>query len=219
MKTIVIVSRKGGAGKTTLAIHLGVEADRIGDGPVAIIDADPMGGASGWYNARKTEGGPQFVGVGSKGLKATLVALEDAGVELVIIDTPPAATEAIQSIIAESDLAIVPVIPSPNDLRAIGETLDLVEAAGRPVLFVLNNASAKAKLTGQASRLLSRDGPVAETVVASRQDYRSAMTDGRAASEVKPNSLAAKEVAALWVDVASRLKEGTRRRGTETRRT
>src|ERR1700679_1414614 len=142
MKTIVIVSRKGGAGKTTLAVHLGVEADRIGDGPVAIIDADPMGGASGWYNARKTEGGPQFVGVGSKGLKATLVALEDAGGELVIIDPRPGAPGGTQSIIAESDLAIVPVIPSPNDLRAIGETLDLVEAAGRPVLFVLNNASA-----------------------------------------------------------------------------
>jgi chromosome partitioning protein len=217
MQTIVLASRKGGAGKTTLAIHLAVEADRAQAGPVVIIDADPMGGASGWYNDRKLEGGPQFIRVGTKGLKATLEAVKQAGVRLVIIDTPPAASDAIQSIIAASDLAIIPVVPSPNDLRAIGETLEIVESAGRPLLFVLNNASPKAKLTGQASRLLSRFGPVAEVVVCSRQDYRSAMTDGRAAAEVKPNSLAAKEMADLWLDVASRLNEGGKRLGKTTR--
>jgi chromosome partitioning protein len=102
-------------------------------------------------------------------------------------------------------------------IRRIGETLDLVKGSNRPLLFVLNNASARAKLTGQASRILSRYGPVAKVVVCSRQDYRSAMIDGRAAFEVKSNSLAAKEIADLWTDVASRLKEGAKIRGKVTR--
>ena len=190
MQTIVLASRKGGAGKTTLAIHLAAEADRAGAGPVVLIDADPMEGTASWFADRK---------------------------KLVIIDTPPAATAAIHAIINECDLAIIPVVPSPNDLRAIGETLDLVKGSNRPLLFVLNNASARAKLTGQASRILSRYGPVAEVVVCSRQDYRSAMIDGRAAFEVKSNSLAAKEIADLWTDVASRLKEGAKIRGKGTR--
>jgi chromosome partitioning protein len=217
MKTIVLASRKGGAGKTTLAVHLATEADRAGAGPVAIIDADPMEGMSAWFADRKLDGGPQLMDVTKVGLKAGLQAAERGGVSLVFIDTPPAATDGIQAIISACDLAIIPVVPSPNDLRAIGETLELVEGSGRPLLFVLNNASAKAKLTGQASRVLSRHGPVAEVVVCSRQDYRSAMIDGRAAFEVKPNSPAAKEIADLWADVASRLTEGAKSRGKGSR--
>ena len=211
MWTIVLASRKGGAGKTTLAIHLAVEAERAGDGPVVIIDADPMGGASGWHNARKIAGGPRFIEVGNDGLKQTLEDAKRVGVGVVVIDTPPAATNAIGIIIAASDLVIVPVIPSPNDLRAVGETIDRIEEAGKPLLFVLNNASVKARLTGQASRLLSSDGPVAQVVVASRQDYRSAMTDGRSAAEIKPQSLAAKEIAELWKNIISKLETGDRR--------
>jgi chromosome partitioning protein len=217
MQTIVLASRKGGAGKTTLAVHLAAEADRTGAGPVVLIDADPMEGTASWFADRKLGSGPQLINVTEVGLKAGLQAAKRGGVKLVIIDTPPAATAAIHAIINECDLAIIPVVPSPNDLRAIGETLDLVKGSNRPLLFVLNNASARAKLTGQASRILSRYGPVAEVVVCSRQDYRSAMIDGRAAFEVKFNSLAAKEIADLWTDVASRLKEGAKIRGKGTR--
>ena len=55
MYVLVIASRKGGATKTTLAAHLSVEAELRGDGPVAAIDADPMGGLTGWFNARKAD--------------------------------------------------------------------------------------------------------------------------------------------------------------------
>jgi chromosome partitioning protein len=213
MQTIVLASRKGGAGKTTLAVHLAVEADRAGAGPVVLIDADPMEGTAAWFGDRRITSGPQLIDVSRVGLKAALQAAKRGGVRLVIIDTPPAATGAVKAVIDECDLAIIPVVPSPNDLRAIGETLDMVQGSDRPLLFVLNNASAKAKLTGQASRVLSRHGPVAEVVVCSRQDYRSAMIDGRAAFEVKPNSLAAREITELWIDVASRLKEGAKSRG------
>jgi chromosome partitioning protein len=214
MHTIVIASRKGGAGKTTIGMHLAVEAVRHGDGPVAIIDSDPMGGAAGWYNERKSDNEyPTFLQVGQGGLRATLDAAGRAGIRLVIIDTPPAASDAIHSIIECSDLVIIPVIPSPNDLRAVGETVELVERAGRKFLFVLNSASSRAILTGKSSRLLSSDGPVAATVIENRQDYRSAMIDGRVASELKANSKAAQDISALWTDISSKLHNEGRHRG------
>ncbi len=55
MHVLVLASQKGGAGKTTLSRHLAVEAERAGQGPVVLIDADPQGGLAGWWNRRKTD--------------------------------------------------------------------------------------------------------------------------------------------------------------------
>ena len=96
MQTIVVASNKGGAGKTTLVTHLAVEAHRQNAGPVGVIDADPMGGASGWYNARDPAAKqPVFLEIGQGGLSVTLQAAEREGFHTVLIDTPPAATDAI----------------------------------------------------------------------------------------------------------------------------
>ena len=149
MQVIVVASRKGGSGKTSLTAHLAVEATRRGDGPVAAIDADPMAGLTGWFDARKADE-PLCVeptALQSRGLKATLAGLSAAGVQLVIVDTAPSASHDVSEVVAAADLVLIPVIPSPNDLRAIGETLDLIDEAGKPALFVVNNAAANAKLT------------------------------------------------------------------------
>ena len=50
MDVLVLASQKGGAGKTTLSRHLAVQAERVGEGPVILIDADPQGGLAGWWN-------------------------------------------------------------------------------------------------------------------------------------------------------------------------
>jgi len=55
MRVIAVVSRKGGAGKTTLTAHLAVAAEASGHGPVAVIDTDPQDGLAGWWNARQTQ--------------------------------------------------------------------------------------------------------------------------------------------------------------------
>ena len=156
MQVLVIASRKGGATKTTLAAHLSVEAELRGDGPVAAIDADPMGGLTGWFDARKADT-PLCVepaALKSRGLQATLDGLKDGGVELVIIDTAPSASNDVSDVVAAADLVLVPVIPSPNDFRAIGETLDLIDEADKPALFVVSNAAPNAKLTNQALAIL-----------------------------------------------------------------
>ncbi|HSF29839.1 MAG TPA: ParA family protein [Candidatus Tectomicrobia bacterium] len=52
MRILAIASQKGGAGKTTLAAHLAVEAERSGAGPVAVVDTDPQGSLAAWWNTR-----------------------------------------------------------------------------------------------------------------------------------------------------------------------
>src|ERR1700755_2364881 len=121
MRTVVLASRKGGAGKTTRSGHIAVEAERAGAGPVAVIDMDPMGSLSAWWNARKADT-PRAAGGGEGGLEAALEPLRRSGTALCVIDTPPFASEEIGSIVEHSDLVVVPVVPSPHDLRAIGET-------------------------------------------------------------------------------------------------
>jgi chromosome partitioning protein len=217
---IVVASRKGGAGKTSLAAHLAVEAHLRGDGPVVAIDSDPMGGLTGWYDARKAEE-PQCVepaALKAHGLKKTLAGLRDSGARLVIIDTAPSASNDVSELIAAAHLVLIPVIPSPNDFRAIGETLDLVDAADKPALFVVSNAATNAKLTNQALTLLSQHGTVAAVgdkpvIIRTRTDFRSSMTDGRTARELKASSKSAEEVADLWTAVKARLEKEGRRRG------
>ena len=218
MQVIVVASRKGGSGKTSLTAHLAVEATRRGDGPVAAIDADPMAGLTGWFDARKADE-PLCVeptALQSRGLKATLAGLSAAGVQLVIVDTAPSASHDVSEVIAAADLVLIPVIPSPNDLRAIGETLDLIDEAGKPALFVVNNAAANAKLTNQALTILSQHGTVAAVdgdpvIVRTRTDFRSSMTDGRTVGELKATSKSAEEIANLWTAVKARLERENRR--------
>jgi chromosome partitioning protein len=101
---------------------------------------------------------------------------------------------------------IVPVIPSPHDLRAIGETIELVETQKKPMVFVVNNASINGKLTIQAVTALSQHGTVAPAIIHSRQDIRSAMIKGRTAGEVFPKGKSAIEISELWSYLAKRLK-------------
>jgi chromosome partitioning protein len=205
MRVIVLASRKGGAGKTTIASALAVEAQRQGAGPVAIIDTDPMGGLANWWNVRQAET-PVFARPGEGGLTTTLGDLEGQGVRLVIIDTPPMAGDSLAAILSSADLVVIPVVPSPNDLWAIGETLSMVERVRRPLVFVVNNAG-RGRLTGQAAVALSQHGTVSPVTLQTRQDYRSAMIDGRSPREIDPKAKAGDEVTQLWEYVASRLEK------------
>jgi chromosome partitioning protein len=205
VQTIVVASQKGGVGKTTLAGHLAVEAERCGFDPVVVIDTDPQAGLSGWFRVRQAET-PALVRLLPEGLRATLDALSKAGVALCIIDTPPAITESIADTVAVADLVLIPAKPSPHDLRAVGATVDLVERAKRPMVFVVNQAVQRSKLKTDAVRALSQHGPLAPVDVHNRVDFASSMTDGRTAGEIDPASQAAVEIAELWAYLATRLE-------------
>jgi chromosome partitioning protein len=166
-----------------------------------------MGSLAAWWNERAAET-PVCADVGQAGLSATLKNLDEGGVKLVIIDTPPFATAEVAAVLSAANLVVVPVVPSPHDLRAIGETIELVEAQQKPMVFVVSNASTNGKLTLQAVTALSQHGTVAPTIIHTRQDYRSAMIKGRTAGEVFPKSKSASEISELWAYLETRLKKG-----------
>ena len=204
MQKLVLASQKGGVGKTTLALHLAVAAQEAGAGPVVMVDVDPQGSLAAAWNLRKAEH-PAMARTTISELGATLNDLRDDGFKLVVIDTPPAITGTISSVLALADLVVVPTRPSPVDLASVGATLDLIEGAGnRPFYFVINAAKPKARLSQQALSALAQHGRVATTIF-DRVDFPTAMIDGRTAGEIDPTGKAALEIAALWALLSERL--------------
>lgn len=204
MHVIAFASQKGGSGKTTLAGHIAVEAEHQEAGPVALIDTDPQGSLSQWWNAREAER-PFFVRPSTAGLEADLARLRDGGVELVIIDTPPAITTTIAQVIALSDLVVIPTRPSPHDLRAAGASVRLCEELNKPLVFAVNGASPRARITTEAVIALSQHGPVAPSIIHQRIDFASSMIDGRTVMEIASQTKSADEIFELWAFLQSRL--------------
>src|ERR1700709_177536 len=136
MKVVSLCSIKGGASKSTLSGHLAVEASKRFK--TAACDLDPMGSLSSWWDERESET-PFMAAVGKGGLKAAIKNLQDQGFDYLFCDTPPQASADIEAIIKLSDLVVIPVVPSPHDLRAIGATVELVERHNRPMVFVVSN--------------------------------------------------------------------------------
>lgn len=175
-----------------------------------LIDIDPQGSLADWWNER-TEEFPAFAQTTVARLAADLEILRQQGFKLAVIDTPPAITMAIQSVISVAELIVVPTRPSPHDLRAVGATVDLCDRAGKPLIFVVNAATPKARITSEAAIALSQHGTVAPVTIHHRTDFASSMIDGRTVMDFDPNGKSAKEIEAIWSYIADRLERNFRR--------
>lgn len=201
MYTLVMASRKGGAGKTTIAVHLAVEAQRAGAGPVAIIDTDPMQGMTQWWDARSDQMPVLF-----KGPVADLApGLQDQGFRLLVVDTPPSIGDEVALAVQSASLVLVPVQPSPNDLRAAGSTVGMANRLKKPLAFIINRVKPRVRLTMQAYEALAPHG-VISPLLYDRTDYAAAMNDGLTAPELDARGPAHAEMSALWSYIASRLE-------------
>ena len=207
MQILTIAAQKGGVGKTTLAAHLAREALTAGYEQTAMIDLDPQGSLSDWFNVREAEE-PYMAEATTQDLSAKLAALRGAGIDMVIIDTPPGHTATITAAIQEADLVLVPVQPSPVDIRAVGPTVEMIEGANKPFAFILNRAVPRTAIASQTTLALAAHGKIAPSPVSQRVDYAAAMTDGRVAQELKPTGPAAKEMAELWAFIEAQLSKG-----------
>lgn len=205
-----MASQKGGSGKTTISGHLAVQAQLAGAGPVVLIDIDPQGSLADWWNEREADL-PAFAQTTVSRLASDLAILRQQGFKLAVIDTPPAITMAIQSVISVAELVVIPTRPSPHDLRAVGATVDLCERAGKPLLFVVNGATPKAKITSEAAVALSQHGTVAPVTIHHRTDFAGSMIDGRTVMEVDPTGRSAQEITHLWTYISDRLEKNFRR--------
>jgi chromosome partitioning protein len=213
MQVMAFASQKGGSGKTTLAGHIAVQAERAGFGPVALVDTDPQGSLADWWNEREAEV-PLFAHTSIARLSEDLARMRGMGINLVVIDTPPAITATIAEVIRLCDLVVVPTRPSPHDLRAVGVTVELVERLGKPLVFVVNAASPRARITSEAVIALSQHGTLAPSVIHNRTDFAASMIDGRTVMELEEGSRSGQEVEQLWQYLQNRLKNLARSQGT-----
>jgi chromosome partitioning protein len=205
MQIVAIVSQKGGAGKTTLSVHLAVAAARHGKS-VALIDLDPQATAAQWGDWRGGEN-PAVVATPYTRLAATLAEAKEAGVELVFLDSPPAADAAAVSAARAADLVLVPTRVSAFDLHAIKTTAELMRIAQKPAFTIFNAVPPRAaNLIEDAAAVVRAIGmPLAPVCLTERAAFRHAVVDGHTAIEYEPGGKAASEVDAVYNWMMGRL--------------
>ena len=205
MHVVAIVSQKGGAGKTTLSVHLAVAGARKGMS-VALIDLDPQATAAQWGDWRGGDN-PAVVATPYTRLEATLQEAAQAGVDLCILDSPPAADAAAVSAARAADLVLVPTRVSAFDLHAIKTTGELMRIAQKPAYTIFNAVPPRAaSLVEDAAAVVRGIGmPLAPVCLTERAAFRHAVVDGHTASEYEPGCKAASEVDAVFDWMMGRL--------------
>ena len=206
---ITIAQQKGGAGKTTLAVHLALAWAAAGK-RVALIDIDPQASLSTWFRVRHerrsgaVETPIEAVAVGGWRVAAE-VERQAKSHDVVLIDSPPHAETEARIAVRAAELVLVPVQPSPMDFWATKPTLDLARAEKVPALLVLNRVPARAKLTGaMLEAYQALDVPLAETRIGNRVALAAALNEGQGILEYDPASAAAGEIVALATEVLQR---------------
>jgi chromosome partitioning protein len=198
MKTIVVVSQKGGTGKTTLAVHLAVAAERAGQ-PAVVIDLDPQASAAAWRDLRQAEG-PAVESVQPARLAPTLKAAEEAGCELAVIDTPARSENTALDAVRVCDLALIPCRPGFFDTAAMSFTANLLKLAGKPGFVVFSQVPTRAEsLLSEVREALGTYGLTPAPVsVHLRAAYSHAIPGGQSAQEYEPKGKAAGEMTELY---------------------
>lgn len=203
MAVIAIIAQKGGAGKTTLALHLAAEAERAGK-VALVVDCDPQASAFQWGQWR--DGQPPEVIDSPPPLIARKVSqAQDMGAQFVVIDTPPHADSAATAAAQVADLVLIPCRPSALDLHAIKLTAALMESARKPafVVFVGGNPNAP-RLHEDAAEIVKGYGlQVCPHVIPERAAFRNSLGQGKVAYEIEPTSKAAEDMANLWAWISA----------------
>lgn len=200
MRVLCVASAKGGAGKSTLAINLAALAADAGERPL-ILDLDPQASAADWRKVRTADRPwPRVATSDIDTLPHLLLAAEEEGVSLVILDTPPQVTKRIFAAADLAHLIIVPIRPAVLDIRSAERTLRKLRAHRRRYAVVLNACPITSRgepRTIRESREALAPHPVLPFHISQRTAIQHAMIDGRAAHEYEPSGKAAAEMRAL----------------------
>ena len=202
MKIIAIISQKGGAGKTTLAVHLAaaaVEAGRMS----AVIDLDPQATAASWGDRRQAAL-PEVVSGQAVRLPTLLKAAEENRADFLVLDTAPNADQTASLAARSADLVLIPCRAAAFDLEAIETTLLLAKAANKPAYVVLNAVPPRSGIGKEAAvGLTGRGAKVAPRQLTQRAAFAHSVIDGRTAQEFEPQGKAAEEIRELYAWICS----------------
>ena len=205
MRTVALLARKGGTGKTTLAVHLAVLAAEAGR-RVLLVDTDPQRSAGDWRRARESDT-PRLVECVAKRVPEVLELARQEGIDLVVGDTRPSVEAETAEIARRSDLVLIPTGAGILDLRAIAATADMVRSlrsGARATMIVLNGVQpspgfGENALTVEARRALAAYRiPVADVAIGRRVAFAHALIDGRSVTEFEPRGKAAQELRKLY---------------------
>jgi chromosome partitioning protein len=200
MKNIAVVARKGGSGKTTVAVNLAIAAHRRG-WRVQLADTDPQASAAEVLRVRKSPGPGVLCSHGEELLRLLKTGRED---QLTIMDTPAALEDQIGHAIAAAHLSLLVVRPTFLDIAAALQTARILRSLRKPGLILLNQAPPPragaeppaVKRSLEALRLMQL--PVAPVVLRARANYQTTLASGQSVEELAPGNPAADEIAQLW---------------------
>ncbi len=212
METIAIISQKGGAGKTTLALHLATASASAGRN-TAIIDLDPQASAAKWSDRREAEI-PVVISAHASRLAHELARVKESGGELVILDTAPHSDSAALEAAKVADLVLVPCRPAILDLEAITNTLDLVRAVNGNVHVVMNAVAAQGNEAAEAAEAIAGlNVSVCPAQLVNRVAFSRALISGQTAQEFEPDGKAAAEAQALHTFMCAHIHAQPTKRG------
>jgi len=205
MKTVAILSQKGGTGKTTLATNLCVAAEREGH-TTALIDLDPQASATRWGDYRKAKT-PAILATPGSRLTHWLQTAEANGATLVILDTAPNSGPDALDVARAASLVLIPCKPSLLDLDAIENTVKIAEIAEVPARVVLNCVDARSDLGNQARQVIHQyDVECAPCQLGQRLGFVHAFNHGKGVQEFEPRAKSAREITALYAYLRKELE-------------
>lgn len=201
MKTIALVTQKGGAGKTTLAASLAVAAEQAGE-RVALLDLDPQLSLTAWAETREAEA-PAFDTLDAelvKQLPAILPKLAEQGFTFAILDTAGIDGVGTHQAMQAADMSLIPSRPTTMDIRATKATHEAAVRLGKQYAFILNQCPPQPNnpRAEEAAAGLRMWGVLAEPPMMQRAAHQDAFAAGQGVTEYDPQSKAADEVRQLW---------------------
>ena len=204
MKVVAVICRKGGVGKTTIAAHLAVAAEKLGLVTV-VFDLDPQANSTIWGDHREAAA-PAVVAAQAARLPVLLKQAADQDADLIILDTPPHADTTATAAAMKADLLLIPTRASGLDLEALPASIHLARASGKPFFVVVNAAPVEGSEVAEARRALEGEGiEVAPVILHHRKAYYSHWQIGQTAEEFDPGSKAAAEIRELMLWLCERL--------------
>ena len=204
MKTLAILSRKGGTGKTTLAVHLSVAAEQAGH-TTALIDLDPQASAIGWSDRREVET-PFVVTAPASRLPEVLSCAKEGGATLAILDTAPHTETAALDAAGAAEMALIPCKPALIDLQAITSTINVIRLANVPARIVFNAVPSRGDRVNQAREAIKVfDVPCAPCAVGHRMAFVDSYNAGLTAQEFDPTGKASQEIQDLYAYLSSEM--------------